>query len=90
MIRTYIDVFDEVHVVDIRSAGNVVLLALPHQPKLTRDTLARQASKLARKKQFTFKLGRMVKYGFRPPDEREKSAPILLDKKKKPSNSGKD
>jgi len=90
MIRTYIDVFDEVHVVDVRNSGNVILLALPHRPKLTRDTLARQARKLSRKKKFPYNLGRLVKYGCRPPDKKEKSAPILLDKKKKPSDSGAD
>ena len=90
MIRTYIDVFDEVHVVDIRNSGNVILLALPHQPKLTKDTLARQARELSREKKFPFNLGRLVKYGCRQPDEKEKSAPILLDKKKKPSDSGQD
>lgn len=90
MVRTYIDVFDEVHVVDIRNSGNVVLLALPHQPKLTRDTLARQARKLSREKKLPFNLGRLVKYGCRQPDKKEKSASILLDKKKKPSDSGED
>ena len=85
MIRTYIDVFDEVHVVDVRNSGNVILLALPHRPKLTKDALARQARKLSREKKFPFNLGRLVKYGCRGPDEKEKSAPILLDKKKKPS-----
>jgi len=92
MIRTYIDVFDEVHVVDVRNSGNVILLALPHKPKLTKDTLARQARKLSREKKFPYNLARFVKYGCRPPDKKEKSAPILLDKKKrkKPSNSGAD
>jgi len=88
MIRTYIDVFDEVHVVDIRNSGNVILLALPHQPKLTKDTLARQARELSREKKFPFNLGRLVKYGCRAPDKEEKSAPILLDKKKKRSDPG--
>ena len=90
MIRTYIDVFDEVHVVDIRNSGNVILLAPPHQPKLTKDTLASQARKLSREKKFPFNLGPLVKYGCRPPDKKEKSAPILLDKKKKPSDPGED
>jgi spermidine synthase len=87
MIRTYIDVFDEVHVVDIRNSGNVILLALPHRPKLTKDTLARQARKLSTEKKFSFNLDRLVRYGCRPPDKKEKSAPILLDKKQKTSNS---
>jgi len=90
MVRTYIDVFDEVHVVDIRNSGNVVLLALPHQPKLNRDTLARQARILSREKKFPFNLGPLVKYGCRQPDKKEKSASILLDKKSKPSDSGED
>ncbi len=90
MVRTYIDVFDEVHVVDVRNSGNVILLALPYQPKLTKDTLASQARKLSRKKKFPFNLGRLVKRGCRRPDKQEKSAPILLDKKKKPADPGED
>ncbi len=82
MVRTYIDVFDEVHMVDVRNSGNVILLALPHKPKLTRETLAGQASKLTVEKKFPLNLGRLVKYGCRRPDEKEKPAPILSDKKK--------
>jgi len=88
MVRTYIDVFDEVHVVDIRNSGNVILLALPYQPKLTKETLTRQARKLSREKKLPFNLGPLVNYGCRQPDETEKSASILLDKKKEPSDSG--
>jgi len=84
MISTYVNVFDEVHIVDIRNSGNVILLALPHKPKLTKETLTRQASKISREKKFRFKLGNLVRYGFRRPDKKEKSAPILLDKKQKP------
>jgi spermidine synthase len=85
MVRTYIDVFEEVHVVDIRNSGNVILLALPHQPNLTKDDLTSKSSKLSREKKFQFNLGRLVKHGFRRPNKKEESAPILLDKKKKPS-----
>jgi len=85
MIRTYIDVFDEVHVVDIRNSGNVIVLALPYQPKLTRDALASQASEVSRKKKFPYNLGQLVKHGCRRPDKTERSAPILSDKNKRPS-----
>ncbi|MBT3199738.1 MAG: fused MFS/spermidine synthase [Phycisphaerales bacterium] len=84
MISTYVNVFDEVHVVDVRNSGNVILLAMPYKPKLTKYILTRKANKLSRKQKFRFKLGNLVKYGCRQPDETEKSAPILLDKKKKP------
>jgi len=90
MVRTYIDVFDEVHVVDVRNTGNVIILALPHQPKLTKDALARDAGKLSREKKLPYNLGRLAKYGWRQPGEDEKSAAILLDKKKKPSDGGED
>jgi len=83
MVRTYIDVFDEVHVVDIRNSGNAILLALPHKPKLTKRTLARQALKVSREKKFRFNAARMVTYGFRLPDNREKTALVLFDKMKK-------
>jgi len=88
MVRTYIDVFDEVHTVDIRNSGNAVVLALPHKPKLTKAAVARRAGKISRQKKFRFNLGRLVKYGFRRPDKTEKSAPILLDKKKRIKSVG--
>ncbi|MDP6635999.1 MAG: fused MFS/spermidine synthase [Phycisphaerae bacterium] len=90
MVRTYIDVFDEVHVVDVRNSGNVILLALPHRPKLTKNSLANRAYKLSRRKKFSYSLGRLVTNGCRPPNKTEKSAPILLDKKKKPSSPRED
>ncbi len=85
MVRTYIGVFDEVHVVNVQNSGNVIILAMPHQPKLTKDTLASRASKISGQKKLPFDLGRLVKRGCRRPNKKEKTAPILLDKKKDPS-----
>ena len=82
MVSTYVNVFDEVHVVSVRNSGNVIILAMPHRPKLTKDILASRAGQLSGKKKLPFDLGRLVKRGCRRPTKRERSAPILLDKKK--------
>ena len=82
MMRTYMEVFGEVHIVDIRNSGNVIVVGLPHQPKLTNEALALQSRKLSREQKFPHNLGRFVKYGHRRPGEKEKTAPVLLDKQK--------
>ena len=64
MVRTYQEVFDELIVLDVRNAGNKILLALPRKQSLSRDDLAQLASKVSVEKGFTFDLAGAVRYGF--------------------------
>ena len=71
MVRTYQGVFDELLILDVRDAGNRILLALPRKQPLSRDELMQLARKVSTARRFPFDLGEPVKYGF--PDARAKS-----------------
>lgn len=64
MVRTYQEVFDELFILDVRGAGNVILLALPRKQPLSRDNLTQLAAKLSAAKRLPFDLGDAVDYGF--------------------------
>lgn len=64
MVRTYQEVFDELFVLDVRDAGNKILLALPRKQPLSRDDLVELARKVSVEKGFTFDLADPVRYGF--------------------------
>ncbi len=75
MVRTYQEVFDELFILDVRGAGNMILLALPRRQPLSREELAQRASKISSARQFRYDLGELVGPGFlhartKNPDER--------------------
>ena len=65
MVRTYQDVFDQVCILDVRGAGNKILLALPRKGRITQADLARRAGTISRQKRFPFDMKELVTYGFR-------------------------
>ncbi len=83
MVRTYQDVFDQLYIVDVRDAGNKILIALPRKGRIKRDDLARRAGTISRQKQFPFDMGELVTYGFRYAGERNRRGRVLTDKKRK-------
>ena len=82
MIRTYQDVFEELFIVDVQSAGNEILVGLPRRQQVERDVLARRASNVSNEHKLRFDLGKAVEYGFRRPSEEESRAAVLTDKEK--------
>ncbi len=80
MIRTYQEVFDELYVLDVRGAGNKILLALPQKRRITRDDLARRAEIISKQKQFRFDMGELVRYGYRRPKKNDPRGHVLRDK----------
>jgi spermidine synthase len=82
MIRTYQNVFDELYVIDVEDSGNRIFIALPRKDRLTRDDLARQASKVSREQHFRFDLGKFVRSGYEFADKPNTAGRILLDKDK--------
>ena len=80
MIRTYQDGFAEVHMFDVRGAGNEILLALPKRRAVSPDELARRASKLSQQRQFPFDMGKLVTYGHRYVEEEIPDGRVLTDK----------
>ena len=79
MIRTYLNVFEEVHIVDVREAANNILIALPQRLKLTREDFASRARRISRSKGFRFDMGSIVEAGYRRADKEVVSGPVLTD-----------
>jgi len=82
MIRTYQDVFDELYLVDVRGAGNEILIALPQKRRIGQLELARRARSVSRQKRFPFDMGEMVVYGYRYVGNEFSRARVLRDRKK--------
>ena len=80
MVRTYQDVFDELYVLDVKGAGNKILLALPREERIQRDDLARRAGRISREKHFRFDMGDIVTYGYRHEREKNSRGRVLRDK----------
>jgi len=79
MVRTYREVFDELHVLDVRGAGNKILLALPRKQPIRQDELALRAGRISRQKKFRFDLAESVTYGFRYPESKLSGGRVLTD-----------
>ena len=79
MIRTYQDVFEELYVLDVRGAGNKILLAMPRKLSLSRDELAQLARKVSTAKGFRFDLGDQVNYGFLYAQQKNPGESVLRD-----------
>ena len=80
MIRTYQDGFAELHVLEVRGAGNEILLALPQRRRISRDGLARRASTISQQRRFPFDMGKLVTYGHRYAGEENPDGRVLTDK----------
>ena len=80
MVRTYREVFDELLILDVRSAGNKILLALPRKQSLGLDELARRARKVSEAKRLPFDLGAPVQYGLRDAPATSQHARVLRDR----------
>ena len=79
MVRTYQEVFDEIFVLEVRNAGNKILLALPRKQPLSRDELTLLARKVSTAKRFRFDLGDLVNYGFQHAREKNPRERVLRD-----------
>jgi spermidine synthase len=64
MVRTYQEVFDDLYILTVQGAGNMILLALPRRQTLGREELAGLASRVSTAKGFRFDLGERVRYGY--------------------------
>ena len=82
MVRTYRDVFDELYILDVRGAGNEILVAVPRKGKIRQADLAQRASRISKEKHFPFDMGEGVAYGYRHAGEDDSRGRILTDKDK--------
>ncbi len=80
MVRTYQEVFDELFILDVRDAGNKILLALPRKQPLNRDELMQRARKVSAARRFPFDLGDPVKYGFLDARAKGQRGRVLRDR----------
>ncbi len=79
MVRTYQEVFDELFILDVRGAGNMILLALPRKQTLSRDELTHMARNVSTSRRLSFDLGELVGYGFLHARVKNPDARILSD-----------
>lgn len=79
MVRTYLDVFDELYVLDVRGATNKTLVALPWDRRISRHELTRRAAAVSIQKHFPFDLGRLAEYGFRRVKTTDPGGRVLRD-----------
>lgn len=79
MVRTYQEVFDDLYLLNVRGAGNVIVLALPRRLDLSRSDLAAQARRVSTAKNFRYDLGERVEYGFSRARDRQPGVRVLKD-----------
>lgn len=79
MVRTYQEVFDDLYILDVRNAGNQILLALPRPQPLTQEQLAQLARRVSTVKHFDFDLGEQVNYGFEHMQAKDPKQRVLRD-----------
>ena len=88
MVRTYQEAFEELCIVDVRDAGNKILIALPRKQPIRRAELARRARAVSKQKHFRFDMGDLVTYGYRRVSEKDPRDSVLTDKNKAAKAAG--
>jgi spermidine synthase len=79
MVNTYEDVFDQLYLLDVPGAGNIILFASPRREQIKRDDLVRRTRELTREWQVSFELDSMVRRGFGSTGSRSATGRILED-----------
>ncbi|MBI2316996.1 MAG: fused MFS/spermidine synthase [Betaproteobacteria bacterium] len=80
MVRTYREVFEELHLVDVVQDVNMMVFALPRRQALSRNELAELASKLSAAKQFRFDLSEFVHQGYVLAQDHFRGGQVLRDR----------
>ena len=79
MVRTYQDVFKQLHVADVSGVGNKILIALPGRGTLGRDEIVQIAERISKEKNFRFEMGDLAERGLRFDEKRSKRGHVLTD-----------
>jgi len=87
MVRTYQEVFEDVYIVEVRGAGNEIVVALPRGKRIAREDLAQRAARISKEKQFRYDAGEAVTHGYRHEAEKNSRGSVLTDKNK-PADAG--
>ena len=80
MVRTYRSQFDELAVLDVRGAGNKILIALPRHAGLSKPLLVERARRLNAEQHFRFDLADLVEFGFETEPVPVSQGTILRDR----------
>ncbi len=80
MVRTYQDVFAELHILGVRGTSNRILIALPSRRSIEPHDLARRAAAISRQKRFPFDMGELVTFGYQYAANKDPSVRVLTDK----------
>ena len=80
MLQTYRETFDDFTVLDVRGAGNKILLALPRRQGLDRRQLLERVRQLPAAQKFRFDLVDLVEFGYEREPERTDTGTILRDR----------
>jgi spermidine synthase len=76
MVRTYLEVFPELYILDISRAGNKILIAVPLARKFTRDDLVQRSAAVSREATFPFDLSEVVSKGLETAPKKAKVKPL--------------
>jgi len=79
MVRTYQEVFDDLYILNVRGAGNMIVLALPRRLNLSREDLAAQARRVSTTKGLRYDLGERVEFGYSHAIEKNQDGKVLRD-----------
>lgn len=79
MVRTYLDVFDTVYIVDIEGTLNRLVVALPWKPELGRDEILRRARSLTASLPLRQDLAAILERGLRAPGADGATGRVLTD-----------
>jgi spermidine synthase len=81
MVRTYRDVFEELHIIRAPRSENRILLALPRKLGLSTDDLVKKAIRVQTTLELEFDLNGIIDLGYEPTRDLPGNAKVLLDKK---------
>jgi spermidine synthase len=79
MVQTYRDVFQQVLLLAVLNAENVIVLAVPHADPLRSQDIIRRAQSISRDKTLPFNLGAVARNGFRSDPGRIRGGRVLRD-----------
>jgi spermidine synthase len=88
MLRTYLDVFEELYVAAVPHTGNTILVALPQRQRVARGEFVQRAKRLSKEKGFRYELGAFAAKVHRCGKKELEQGCVLLDKDKPKGEQG--
>jgi spermidine synthase len=79
MVRTYLDVFDELYLYTVRASGNRILIGIPRKAPLTNDEVVAKAKTIGTRDKFPYDIGDIASYGYSRLTGEPLDAKILRD-----------